>query len=189
MRPRCTLLLLAFAACHGESSAPDPDPPPLTLLPGTGLVAIEMNGTWQVAEVVVVEEAGNATQPLGGPAGFMPPVVGATLRIEGDQVVAADDRDLRPAACGSAIVRVMLNHVDGRRALYYRSCRTPSPPGLPDSGGGQRLQFALGSVDADTMTGLVQHNLAVAFPPRDRPMSGLYRVTLHRRIDGADAPR
>jgi len=181
MRPTSLIALLAFAACNqGGGSTSEPGPPRLDPLPGTGEMAIEMNGLWVVDDVTVLSEAPNATQPLTTPAGLMPPVVGAELVIDGDQAVTADDRDLSRDASGHPGVRGFLNQVDGRHALYYRYSFTPPDPQLADSGSAEWLQFAFGSVDGDTMRGLVQHGFAVAFPPNDRPANGLYEVRLWR---------
>ncbi|MEC7584810.1 MAG: hypothetical protein VYE77_10875 [Planctomycetota bacterium] len=180
MRPALYLILLTCFACNRSSQTNDAGPNPLAPLPGTGAVTIEMNGTWVVDEVVALEEATNGTMPLTEPPGLMPPAVGTELRIEGDQAVLADTRDLHRDATGHEQVYSWLNHVDGRLALYTRYAVTPAQPNVVDSGSAETLQFALGSVDADTMAGLVQHVISVAFPPLDRPASGLYRVKLRR---------
>lgn len=184
--PILSCLLLALAACGGSggSAPPEPPEPTLELLPGTGIVAIAMNDTWRVDEVVVLRQASNATLPLAGPAGFMPPIEGALMIVANDAVAIADERPLQVGICGVGDpppLRI-LNVADGRRILYYCFQRTEPIPGTVDGGSARLLQFVLGSVDEDTIEGLVQHYESTAFPPRDRPVAGTYRVTLRRYV-------
>lgn len=179
MRSVCWLFVLLLA-CQGRHEESPTIPEPLAVLPGTGVLPIAMNGDWLVDEVHVLQEAGNATQPPPDPAGFMPPAVGANLRVSSDRAREAGGRDLSLAVCGVGTVSDWVNHVDGRQLIFSRYHAASSQPGLADSGGSQLLQFSLGSVDADTMSGLVHHQLVTAFPPRDRPVSGLYRVVMRR---------
>ncbi len=173
--------LLAASACHRSTSAAPTGPPRLEPPPETGQVAIDMAGIWRITDVVVLEQAGNVTEPLRELGGLMPPLVGETLTFAAGQATMAATRDLARQAAPFAQVAGWLNQADGRFALYYRYSISPPVPGQVDGGGSETLQFALGSVDADTIAGFVQHSLAVAFPPRDRPVYGLYRIELRRQ--------
>jgi hypothetical protein len=182
LRCRSFAPFLLAVGCAGERTDPDRIAPPQ----GTGLTAIDMEGTWRVTNVETLDFAiaGEITRDRAYEpgTGFTPPALGAEIVITSGVLTHVDGRDVLAdlrACTGSLEAFTYLNRCDGIYALLDFGCRTVPMRGLAD-GGSRRLQIALGSLGPHTMFGLVRHDQAGAPIPYDTVVRGLHRVRLER---------
>jgi hypothetical protein len=185
--PKNTLLsafvvgaVLSTGCHHSSSSAPERLRPPAN----TGTVVIDMNGSWRVTAVEILEQLA----PDGSPgktranSGMYPLQLDTIVTIQDRLFTKADTWSLRRQAIEGEGIQVYtyLNLTDGRFAFYDLGWRTPADPRIADGGSG-RAQLVVGSIDDNTMLGLSAFELSTAPFPYDQPRKGLYRVRLERR--------
>jgi hypothetical protein len=150
--------LVLIAACSGGAAGDQrtwrPEPPK-----DTGVVDIDMRGTWVVVDVHPLEVSAPIQQPRASSseASLWPPVLGTEVRMDRGGVLRAAGRSLRieDMELEYTVVDDYQNLVDGRVAWYrFKSHTRPDAP-IADGGSGDVMLIA-GSVDHDHMLAAVR---------------------------------
>jgi len=181
------LLLVCCASCLRtkiESQRPD-----LSIPKGTGKISINMAGTWEIHDLVLLagRRAGDPGSSSGsGPSnspGIVPPTNGDRIEFSKSEFLKGDGLPMRKQDLDASEGRVLryYNFLDGKVGLYHVTRK--SRPDVAD-GGSTELSIALGSVHATEVAGALHCKIVRAQVARGTLIEGLYRFRLRRVAPG-----